>query len=336
MPKPILTETDKQEIIKSDLKNTELAKIYGVSHKTISGVRVKAGVKRLSQGNLKLTAEQIEEIKRNELGTVELSKKFNITPQHISVMKRKLGVSRKKNVFSKTTPEQKLEIINSKLTNVELAKIYGVAENTISTIRVNVGAGRGRGGGGNFKLTAVQTKEILNSDLPYYKLAEIYGIHKNYISRLKRKNGIKQFTRNKPEKVKIEKVKAEKPAKVKRSSRVVTPEVLKIILDPYLSAQEVRDKTNVSLNRIWQVRKENRVKHIKTTVIKKVLPVHADKVKLQASMTEREQNYLLRKKGVEVVKQQILTDAEKVKNGSHKWIKRTNIYGKIEHALIKI
>lgn len=211
------------------------------------------------------------------------------------------------------TEEQKKEIISSKLNNHQLADIYGCSHKTISSVRCRAGAGVGKESGGNYKLTKDQIQEIITSELGTVELAKKFSITPQHISKIKRKNGVARVKSEKVVKVKTE---------PKRRLRKVTPEMLLIICDPYLDVNEVMAKTGISKNRIWEIRKREKVRYIKTTVIIKEVnkPVnkHTDKVKLNASMTYEEQNYLLRKKASESSKQNMISDEEKIAQG-YRW-----------------
>lgn len=207
------------------------------------------------------------------------------------------------------TQEQKKEIIASKLNNHQLGEIYEISHRTISAIRCRAGAGVGRETGGNFKLTKEQIAEIIISDLTNVELAKIYSITPQHLSKIRRKHGVARF-------------KAENGTKEKKEPkyriRKVTSEIKAIICDPYLSADEAHVKTGISKNRIWEIRKKEKIRHIKSTIVKISSPKeHTDKVKLQASMSYDEQNYLLRKKAKESSKQN--NDDEKIANGTHEW-----------------
>lgn len=196
------------------------------------------------------------------------------------------------------TNYQRQEIIKSTESNIALAKIYNVIPATISQIRVKAGVGVGRGSAGNFKLTKDQRQEIIDSDLPNVELAKIYGIAANHVSKIKVKAGKGRFRSPK----------GESKRKKEKSTKEVSIAVKFKLLD---SKKPKPEKA-------------------------KPLKVHVEKVKLQASMSFEEQQYLIRQKAKESQKKQTLTDSEKLKLGTHKWIERVDRFGKKSKVLSKI
>lgn len=234
----------------------------------------------------------------------------------------------------KLTNEQKQDIINSKLKNKELAEIYGVHPQTISAMRIRAGKGIGHCSPVGYRRVSDEHMEmILNPDLRIVDVFHATGVSRKHIAKIRKKNGILGVRSSKRpmtpivSKEKVTKVKVEQPRKLGIRDN---PKKMIKILDSSLSADEVAEKTGVSKNKIWEIRKEMGVKY------KNPMSAKIERVKLQASMSAYEKNQIQKKEAEKLSEKKIITDAEKIASGSHKWVRRINQYGKTEQALVRI
>lgn len=90
-----LSKEQKAEILKSKLTNKELAKIYDVAAKTISGIRTRAnaGLGKGGGGYIKLTEEQRNELLKSKESCSYFARKFNVSVSCVSRTRLRAGIT---------------------------------------------------------------------------------------------------------------------------------------------------------------------------------------------------------------------------------------------------
>ena len=198
------------------------------------------------------------------------------------------------------TEEEKREIINSDLTNVELAKIYGKHPDTISKTRLKAGKGRGRlpnKFSGNFRVTDEQMEIVKN---PKYNRREVHiitGISEKHITKLRREHNV--------------------PGGRKRN---MSPKVKNVVVR---AKKEVKPKIRV----------------ITSTVLKygsKDINITEKPDKIHAGTSDYQRSKIIKLQVSDLIEKQNLTDSDKIKNKTHKYVTRIGKYGIKETVLTKI
>lgn len=233
------------------------------------------------------------------------------------------------------TDEEKQIFIKSDKSNVELGKIYGYSPKTISKIRIEAGKPIGIKKCGNWKLTDSDVDFIMTSELKSDEVAKILNTTYKTVNRYRKQRGYICFRKKeKPQKKRVKKEKIIKPKKQKSADN---PEKLKLILDPYLSLDEISNKTGLSKSWISEIRKSKGVRKMK-----KISKSTSDnnnsnfiKTEIKASMSHHEQNYIIKKQADILIQKQIISDSEKIANGTHKW-QCVEIYGKKTMVLKRV
>lgn len=211
------------------------------------------------------------------------------------------------------TEDQEVHIKNVSLTTRQVEEITGISQGMVSKFRMKMGIET------NHKkftkqiiLTPEQEELIRDLSLSGVQVAKITGFNSSYVNQKRARWDLSYKDANNLSKTgEIE----------------FTDEQKELIQNPKYTLKELAKKLGNSPTTISKERKklgvvkQNKPKPEKETFVTKEKEVYA-KTKLQANMSNYELAYLNRKESKEAARKFYMSDADKIKAGTHKWVER--------------